>query len=301
VATLRRLQIIPILVGTGENLPAWSKALIICRCRTDTHSMSGIFSRIRAWISGKSGSEDATYRPEIDCLVDTASVTCREATPSGQVLPAYRASLTLVQTFWNNAAVCRDKEALLSLLADHVREYPRESLRQMMMNFERKTRSIPADYRDPLLAAVHGEIFGTHHRLMSEAAHEGERLWRTASLRKDFPDYCRMVQRAATIKAEEKDPAPLSLHYALACYAMYVEDTPGHPVETPFPGGLFVEQDGRIYYCPVRDHADDVPFALCPFCPAVQTSGVHLIRDRHERERIQKQGYIDNYFTNFKG
>ncbi|WAI02494.1 hypothetical protein [Methanogenium organophilum] len=52
-----------------------------------------------------------------------------------------------------------------------------------------------------------------------------------------------------------------------------------------------------IFYCPVRDHADEVPFA---FCPAVQTTGLHLIRDQKERNRIQKQGYIDNYFTNFK-
>ncbi len=263
--------------------------------------MAGILSRIRARISGDSRPEDATYRPEIDCIVDTASVTCRETTPSGQVLPAYRESLTLIQAFWNNAAACQDKEALLSLLADYVREYPQENLRQMMVNFERKTRDIPADYREPLLTAVHEEIFGTHHRLMTEAAHEGKRPWRTNTLRAGFMDYCRMVHQAATIKAEEKDPSILSLHYAIACYAMYVEDGPGHPDETPFPGGLSVERDGWVYYCPVRDHADDVPFALCPFCPAVQTAGVHLIRDPQERDRIQKQGYIDNYFTNFKG
>ncbi|KAF1073646.1 DUF2115 domain-containing protein [Methanogenium sp. MK-MG] len=263
--------------------------------------MAGILSRIRRWISGDREPGDATYRPEIDCIVDTASVICRETTPSGEILPAYRTSLALIQAFWNKAAACRNKEALLFLLADHVREYPQESLRRMMVNFERKTRDIPADYRDPLLKAVHEEIFDTHHRLLTAAAYEGERPWRTDSLRTGFADYCRMLQRAAAIKAEEKGPALLSLHYALACYAMYVEDGPGHPVGTPFPGGLSVEQDGWVYYCPVRDHADDVPFALCPFCPAVQTTGVHLIRDPQERALIQKQGYIDNYFTNFKG
>ena len=265
--------------------------------------MPGIFSRIWARISGDSRpEEDATYRPEIDYIVDTASVTGRDTTPpSGKVHPAYQDGLSHIQTFWNNAAVSRDKEALLSLLADHVREYPQENLRRMMVNFEQKTRSIPADYREPLLTAVHEEIFDTHHRLLTAAAHETKRPWRTSSLREGFKEYCRTVRQAATIKAEEKDPALLSLHYALACYAMFVEDGPGHPVETPFPGGLSVERDGRLYYCPVRDHADDVPFALCPFCPAVQTNGVHLIRDPKERDRIQKQRYIDNYFTNFKG
>lgn len=263
--------------------------------------MAGILSRIRGWMSGGAAAAGGTYRPEIDCIVDTASVTCRETTPSGAVRPEFQDALTRVRTFWKQAALARDREDLLMRLAGHVREYPQESLRQMMVNFERKTREIPADYRDPLLRAVHEEIFETHHRLLRAAAEEGGHDWRTRSLRTGCADYCRMVQQAATMKAEEKDPALLSLHYALACYAMFVEDGPGHPVGTPFPGGLGVEQDGRTCYCPVRDHADDVPFALCPFCPAVQTTGVHLIRDPDERDRIQKQGYIDNYFTNFKG
>ncbi|MFA5396826.1 MAG: DUF2115 family protein [Methanogenium sp.] len=263
--------------------------------------MAEIISRIRAWVSNGARAGDATYRPEIDCIVDTSSVTCSEIAPSGKVLPAYQNRLTRIGAFWKSAGECREKESLLALLASHVREYPPEDLRQMMTNFERKTRDIPANYRDPLLIAVHEEIFDTHHRLLTVAVSEGTRPWHTTSLRKGHADYCRMVRQATARKAEEKDPSLLSLHYALACYAMFVEDGPGHPVDTPFPGGLSVERDGRICYCPVREHAHDVPFALCPFCPAVQTSGVHLIRDPKERERLQKQGYIDNYFTNFKG
>jgi uncharacterized protein (UPF0305 family) len=265
------------------------------------NGMRGILSQLWARLSGNARAEGTIYRPEIDCIVDTASVTCSETLPSGDVLPAYQNRLTRIETFWKSAEECREKEVLLALLAGHVRGYPQESLRQMMTNFEHKTRDIPADYRDPLLIAVHEEIFNTHHRLLTAAASGGTRPWRSVSLRTGHADYCRMVQRATARKAEEKDPSLLSLHYALACYAMFVEDGPGHPVDTPFPGGLTVAQDGRICYCPVRDHADDVPFALCPFCPAIQTTGVHLIRDPHERERLQKQGYIDNYFTNFKG
>lgn len=263
--------------------------------------MAGILSKIRKRFSRKNLAENIIYQPEIDCIVDTASVACINTPLSGRVNTEYQNSLTHIRFFWEKAATCQKKDDLLSLLADQVREYPQENLRQMMANFKQKTRDIPSNYRDPLLAAVREEIFDTHHRLLSSAAHEGPHPWRTDVVRAGFTDYCKMVQRAAAMKAEEKDPALLSLHYALACYAMYVEDTPGHPVGTPFPGGLSVEQDARTYYCPVRDHADEVPFALCPFCPAVQTTGVHLIRDPKERKRIQKQGYIDNYFTNYKG
>ncbi|WAI02495.1 hypothetical protein [Methanogenium organophilum] len=101
--------------------------------------MPGIFSRIRRWASGDSRTGERTYQPKIDCIVDTASGACRTTTPSWEVRPEFHENLFRVRTFWRKAAVARDKEALISLLAGHVREYPQESLRLMMVNFERKT------------------------------------------------------------------------------------------------------------------------------------------------------------------
>ncbi|WP_157199845.1 hypothetical protein [Methanogenium cariaci] len=75
--------------------------------------------------------------------MDTASVICRDTAPSGEILPAYQSSLTRVEAFWNRAAACRNKEALVSLLAEHVRKYPQESLRQMMVNFEKRPATSP--------------------------------------------------------------------------------------------------------------------------------------------------------------
>lgn len=44
-----------------------------------------------------------------------------------------------------------------------------------------------------------------------------------------------------------------------------------HPVGIPFPGGFEVEVRSGEYVCPVRERADDVENALCPYCPAKQS------------------------------
>ena len=61
------------------------------------------------------------------------------------------------------------------------------------------------------------------------------------------------------------------LKFLLAGFCMFVQELPGHPVGMPFPGGDKVEIIDGIYYCPVREKANDVDAALCPFCPALQT------------------------------
>lgn len=76
----------------------------------------------------------------------------------------------MIQAFRKKAEACGEKDALFSLLAGHVRDYPQESLHQILVNFERKTREIPASYRGPILTAVHEEIFCTHHHLLTAAA-----------------------------------------------------------------------------------------------------------------------------------
>jgi uncharacterized protein (UPF0305 family) len=52
---------------------------------------------------------------------------------------------------------------------------------------------------------------------------------------------------------------------------MKLQELPGHPVGMPFPGRDRVAIIDGIYYCPVREKANDVDSALCPFCPALQT------------------------------
>ncbi|MBT8508424.1 hypothetical protein AZH53_08405 [Methanomicrobiaceae archaeon CYW5] len=237
----------------------------------------------------------------IDLLMDTAALPAgareRAAVPPD---PQYATYLEVCLRVWSELAVHTRKETLLPALAAAVAAYPHEALPRMMANFENKTADMQKRYRDRLLVAVHREIFDTHHRLMT-MSRDPPRLWRVPRVREGFSGYCTMAAAACRAQAAHKDPALLSLTYLLAGFAMYIEDGPGHPVETPFPGGLEVSVDGWTSYCPVREHADDVPFSICPFCPAVQSEGVHLIRDPEEKKKVEQKEYITNYFTNFKG
>ncbi len=261
-----------------------------------------LLAKIRNLLIGGDTATDTSEQGRcIDILMDTASLppAARERA-SAPPDPHYAASLDECLRLWTDLSRHAKKETLLLAFSEAVSAYPHESLTLMMANFERKTADMQKRYRDRLLVAVHREVFDTHHRLMT-MAREPPALWRVPQVREGFSVYCTMALAACRAQAAHKDPTLLSLTYLLAGFSMYVEDGPGHPVGTPFPGGLQVSQDGWTTYCPVREHADDVPFSICPFCPALQSEGVHLIRDQDQKKKVEQKEYIRNYFTNFKG
>jgi uncharacterized protein (UPF0305 family) len=110
-----------------------------------------------------------------------------------------------------------------------------------------------------------------------------------------------MVAEACTERAREKDPKYLYLKYLLAGFTMFVLTEPAHPVGTPFPGGQIVDEWEGTYLCPVRDMADDVPYALCPYCPAIQSTEPTYPEMRARRLERRRQECLANYWTNYKG
>ena len=75
---------------------------------------------------------------------------------------------------------------------------------------------------------------------------------------------------------------------------MFVQGLPGHPVGMPFPGGDKVEVIDGSHYCPVRETANDVDAALCPFCPALQTPEIGYLRPPVQASEYRKQEFIRN-------
>ena len=98
-------------------------------------------------------------------------------------------------------------------------------------------------------------------------------------------------------------PAFRFLKYLLAGFCMLVLDEPGHPPGTPFPGGDMVTSIDGVCYCPVREKANDVDAALCPFCPALQTPEIGYLRPPINPSEHRKQEFIDNCYRyhNFNG
>lgn len=81
-------------------------------------------------------------------------------------------------------------------------------------------------------------------------------------------------------REDDKKKSRFPLIYALCSfYATYILEEPIHPVGTPFPGDLKVEEINGIFYCPVKENQKDNPNAVCNLCLAEQTD--ESITTRH--------------------
>lgn len=209
-------------------------------------------------------------------------------------------SVATIRTACRRMQGAGTKGDLLRVIADEVTAFDLHDLEMMHARFERKVGHLPEDYRDRLLASVHEEIFSAHHCLILLSRNGG------GPEMEDPPDpalsaYCSMVAEACAEKAREKDPKYLYLKYLLSAFTMFVVEKPAHPVGTPFPGGQIVDEWEGAYLCPVRDKADDVPYALCPYCPAVQSTEPTFPEMRARRHERRRRESLANYWTNYKG
>lgn len=70
-----------------------------------------------------------------------------------------------------------------------------------------------------------------------------------------------------TISTKTKFPL---IYGIISIYTTFVLEEPIHPVGTPFPGSLKVEEKDGKFYCPVKDANIDSPNAVCKMCIAEQ-------------------------------
>jgi len=230
-------------------------------------------------------------------LLRTSDVDIKDA---GPVLSKYTEgirNITMVCTVLSGA---KSKNQLIDVIGCEVGKYPLKTLRDMMENITEKTIHINEGYRRRLLKKLHEQIFDTHHTIKILKENRVYSDYRSAPA-KNSPLYWQMVLEACRAKASKGDPQLMFLKYLLAGFKMFVQEEPGHPVGTPFPGKHEVEKDYKTYYCPVRDKADDVLYSICPFCPAKQSPESMLLYTKKQRDKRRKEGHIQNYFTNFKG
>lgn len=213
---------------------------------------------------------------------------------------------TEIRTIDQIALSCRrmqqadTKGELISLLTTEVKRFSLRDLETMYARFEEKTRNLPKHYRDLLLPKVNEQIFSAHHRLLL-LARNGAGDEEETPLQKAAEPYFRMVETAVREKAKTNDPTFLYLKYLLAGFTIFVMEEPAHPIGTPFPGGQIVDAWEGEYLCPVRDKADGIPFALCPFCPASQSEEPTYPEMREVRKERRRKESLNNYWINYKG
>jgi uncharacterized protein (UPF0305 family) len=202
---------------------------------------------------------------------------------------------------------CRDlttaatRGELGSKIAVLVLRHSPADIQQMKRNFGRKVKDLSPEYRDQLTRKINEHLLGTYQtiRLRQQLGAFGAMKEPVTPLQKSYWD---MVIHQCSGKEEGKEQIRF-LNYLLAAFCMFVQNEPGHPVGTPFPGGDVVQQVEGVYYCPVRDKAGDVDAALCPFCPALQTPEIGYLKPPVDGSEHRKQEFIDNCYRyhNFNG
>lgn len=68
----------------------------------------------------------------------------------------------------------------------------------------------------------------------------------------------------------ESKPKTLLIFEIASIYTTFILEEPIHPVGTPFPGSLKVEEKNGTFLCPVKDANIDTPNAVCNICLAEQ-------------------------------
>ncbi|MCX6689742.1 MAG: DUF2115 domain-containing protein [Methanoregula sp.] len=180
--------------------------------------------------------------------------------------------------------------------------YSPNDIQKMKRNFGYKIQNLTPEYRNRLEEKVAEHLLGTWQtiRLLYQ---QGTLATMTEPVPTLAHDYWKRVAGHCA-PADARDDIRLRfLKFLLAGFSMFVQKVPAHAVGTPFPGGDSVELIDGVYYCPVREKANDVDAALCPFCPALQTPAIGYLKPPINPSEHRKQEFIRNLhdFHNFNG
>jgi len=180
--------------------------------------------------------------------------------------------------------------------------YSPKDLQQMKRNFGIRIRDITPEYRDQLELKIAEHLTGTWHTILL-MKQQGIFATMTEPLTERQQEFWNMVIAQCEAAGTGEGVGLRFLKFLLAGFCMFVLREPGHAVGTPFPGGDKVECIDGVYYCPVREKADDVQASLCPFCPALQTPEIGYLRPPLNASEHRKQEFIEHChkFHNFNG
>lgn len=173
----------------------------------------------------------------------------------------------------------RTKGELGNLLVHEIQGYTMFDLQIIGGRLNSEIDKLPSPYRESIRPYFREQLFGKHHQLL--AMHR-TRVFFTMNDpihdRETFLKFCEMIPEGVFAWNDSgernpyfRNPKNRLFYYLIAAFTLFVLDEPGHPVGMPFPGGFSVEQQGRDYYCLIRDKEKEVFYSICNFCPAHQT------------------------------
>jgi len=188
----------------------------------------------------------------------------------------------------------RTQGELGAAIAALVLSYSPRDMQQMRRNFSESIRDFPPEYREKLEESIAGHLHGTYQAIQGMQG-----LRKFFRMREPIAPgaaaYWKMVAAQCSSGTGEQVRGRF-LKFLLEGFCMFVQGLPGHPVGMPFPGGDRVTVIEGVYYCPVREKANDVDAALCPFCPARQTPEIGYLKPPVKGSEHRKQEYIEQTY-----
>jgi len=163
-------------------------------------------------------------------------------------------------------------------MAQEISTFSLFDLQVIMGRVRYEVHRLPPRYRKIAAPYLLGQMVDAHHNLLLTCTNGGfSRMVQPIRDRTAYESYFAMVPEGCFVFDYSREylpqfhsPRHRLFYYILSGFTMFVLEKPGHPVGTPFPGGLSVKERNGSYYCPVRDKQKEVFFALCNFCPAKQ-------------------------------
>ena len=96
-------------------------------------------------------------------------------------------------------------------------------------------------------------------------------LGRIKDIHSDTTRYDKKIDKEYHVNESVTSKTKFPLIYGIvSIYTTFILEEPIHPVGTPFPGSLEVEEKDGKFYCPVKDANLESPNAVCKMCIAEQ-------------------------------
>lgn len=169
---------------------------------------------------------------------------------------------------YNSLAVMESeisKDALLMILKEQSRTVSVFDLMQVTAEMMEDTKYVQESYRKEANGVYAKYFLGRLKEIIDNQTIYNETF--------DKDEFIETIALLKSYNIEErkstKTKFPL-IYTIVSLYTTYILEEPIHPVGTPFPGSLKVEEKDGVYYCPVKDANLESPNAVCGFCIAEQ-------------------------------
>lgn len=166
--------------------------------------------------------------------------------------------------------VCTDEinvscDAILDVLKKYCATISVFDLMEVNAEMIEESRYVQDSYKDKSHAIYAKYFLGRIRDIRSDDTHYNKDV-----------DKQEFIDAISTLKSyhinesiTSKTKFPL-IYGIVSLYTTFVLEEPIHPVGTPFPGSLEVEQHDGNFYCPVKDANMESPNAVCKLCIAKQ-------------------------------